>query len=205
MTSLLLAVMCMGTTCRDEPGPTYRFLEGVDLFPAQKSYTVGDTLWIQYANPEKRLYDQKTSQTIPVDTVSLTFAIGFVPWYDYPVMDPTVGYIDFVGPDGVKSGGLMETFGCVAANGYDFKLAVVPKQKGIYSLNLNGAPRDVTACSSRFSGFPYSSIEYYFDLADCNKDVFLSIPPYQRSEARRAKGTLEAEIDQKMVFYFKVE
>jgi hypothetical protein len=110
-----------------------------------------------------------------------------------------------VGTNGVRAGGFFEPFGCTGANGYDFKVAVVLKQRGIYSLSLDGAPSDAISCSNRISGFPYSTIEYYFNLPDCNKDVYLSIPEYQRREARGTKGTREARIDQKKVFYLRVE
>jgi hypothetical protein len=204
----------MATTCRDDVEDyTYTFQEKIDLYPAQKSYKVGDTIWIQYSNPTKRLFDQKTSQTVSADTVSITFAVGYNAKYGYPTINPSDGFCDFISMNGVNEGrylgdygtSMLQTFGCENNNGYDFNIAVVPKQKGIYSLNLNGVPRTVAACSNRISGFPFSTIDYSYDLADCNKDVFLSIPPNSRSEARGAKGTQEAEIDQKKVYYLKVD
>src|SRR5688572_28475715 len=92
---IYLAVMCMGTTChKDLPDFTYKFQEKVDLFPFKKTYFLGDTIWIQYSNTNKRMFDQKSSQSIPVDTVSVTFSIGYNAWYNYPVINPSAGFAD---------------------------------------------------------------------------------------------------------------
>ncbi len=93
--------------------------------------------------------------------------------------------------------------GCDAPRSYSFKVGVVPKIKGVYSLDLPVVPREVRACPNRRTGFPLSAIEYRFTVADGNKDVYLAIPPQQRGESVR--GHTEQQIDNKLVFMLKVE
>lgn len=210
---LLLAQMFMGTTChKDVEDYKYKFVEKINLFPANKSYKIGDTIWIQYSNPDKKLFEQSSSKYITADTVSVTFQTSFNALYDYPI-NPSGGFCDYVTANGINvsvfvgeySTRLVQTIGCNSTNSYDFKIGVVLKQAGIYSLNLNGVPLSVSACSNRISNFPFSSIDYQYNLTDCNKDVYLSIPPDARSEPTKSKGIEENLIDKKKVFVFKVE
>jgi hypothetical protein len=209
--SLFIALLCMATQCNKEYIEyKYNFIEKVDLFPAQKSYQVGDTIWLQYVNPSKRLFDNRTSQNIAVDTVSVQFQVSFNRRYNTPV-NPSDGFCDYVTTNGINAGryladngtGFFFTFGCSSNNSYDFKIGVVPNQKGIYSLDLSGNPGYLNPCSNRISGFPPSTIEYRFNVVDGNKDIYLAIPPNSRGES--PKGSTESKIDGKQVFVVKVE
>lgn len=210
---LLLAGMFMGTTChKDVEDYKYKFLEGIDLFPANKGYKTGDTIWIQYSNPNKKLFEQSSGKYISADTVSVTFQTSFNALYNYPI-NPSGGFCDYVTANGINvigfvgeyGSGLQQTFGCNSTNSYDFKIGVVLKQTGIYSIDLNGVPLSVSPCSYRISSFPFSSIDYQYSLRDCNKDVYLSIPPEARNEPTKSKGIKENLIDTKKAFVFKVE
>ena len=201
----------MGTQCnKEEIEYKYNFVEKINLFPIQKSYNLGDTIWLQYTNPNKQLYDSRTRNYIPAETVSVDFQVSFNSRYNAPV-NPVDGFCDFLTVNGINIGryldvygtGFLNSFGCNSNNNYDFTVGVIPKQKGIYSLDLLGVPRNVSACSNRISGFPSSTIEFSFNVIDCNKDIYLSIPPQSRGES--LKGYTESKIDTKQVYIVKVE
>jgi len=209
--SMFIALLCMATQCdKDHIEYKYNFIEKVDLFPAKKSYQVGDTIWLQYANPGKRLFDNRTSQQISADTVSLQFKVSFSRRYNTPI-NPSDGFCDYVTTSGtdaarylnINGTAFLVTLGCSSNNSYNFKIGVVPKQKGIYSLDFLGVPWNVSSCSNRIAGFPLSTIEYRFNVVDGNKDIYLAIPPYSRGES--TKGYTESKIDNKQVFVVKVE
>ena len=70
LAGLFISTICMATQCnKDFIDYKYNFVEKINLFPAQKSYNVGDTIWLQYTNPDKRLFDSRTRQYINADTV----------------------------------------------------------------------------------------------------------------------------------------
>jgi hypothetical protein len=50
-------------------------------------------------------------------------------------------------------------------------------------------------------GLPYSNISYKFNVADGNKDIYLSITPARRG----SKENTYQLIDDKEIFFFKVE
>ena len=208
---LFTGLLCMGTQCyKEEIKFQYDFIEKISLFPAQKSYNIGDTIWLQYINPTKQLYDNKTSRHISADTVAIGFLIGFNSRYNAPV-NPTGGFCDFVSASGtafnihydIYGTSALFGFGCNSNNDYNFLIGIIPRQKGIYSLDLLGAPRSVTACPNRISYFPLSTIGYRFSVTDCNKDIYFEIPTNSRSES--PKGYTESEIDKKGVYIVKVE
>ncbi len=201
----------MGTQCdKEDIEYKYNFIEKINLFPIQKSYKVRDTIWLQYINPGKRLFDNRTSQNIAADTLSVQFRISFNSRYN-TLVNPPGGFCDYITSNGINVGrnlgdygtGFSLQFGCNASNSYDFTIGVVPRQKGIYSLDLLGVSENVSGCSNRISRFPSSTIEYRFNVTYGNKDVYLAIPPYARGES--PKGYTEGKIDSKQVYMVKVE
>lgn len=81
---------------------------------------------------------------------------------------------------------------------YFFKIGYIPQQAGIYSIEPHGI---LLGCPDKIY-FPHSTFQFLFDLADCNKDVRLSIP----SSARGGEtGFTDVAIDHKEIFVFKVE
>lgn len=200
----------MGTECRkNDIVFKYNFIEKVDLFPAQKSYKVGDTIWIQYVNLTRKLFDQKSNQYISVDTLGIGIQIGFNGLYDAPHM-PSGGFCDFISGNTINQNPYVGDygtsarfgFGCNANNSVDFKIGIIPKQKGIYSLDLGGSQNIVDGCPNKIANFPFSTIEYRYKNQDCNKDVFLEIPPNSRGES--PNGYRENLLDQKETYIVKV-
>lgn len=187
--SLFCALLCMSTTCqKDDIAFKYAFLEEIALSPAQRSYKIGDTLWLEYKNPSKQLYDQNTGQRITADTVSLSFWASLSALYEAP-SNPPDGFCDFVSDGAVNVGRFFDAkstfytqrFGCNAANNYDFRVGIVFKQKGLYTLFLGDRTDAVIPCATRKTTFPFASIEFRFKVADTNKDIYLSAPANYRS------------------------
>lgn len=200
----------MGLQC-DKNDILYKFFfqEKVDLFPERKTYKTGDTIWVEYINPDQKLYDKASGQRIAIDTVSVDFEIGITPWYYNPVTDPPDGFCEFIIPAGIQSSrtlgpygtSLFAWLGC-GTNSYNIKIGLVLKYKGIYSLGLPDE-RYVNRCASRITDFPSSVIGYRFNMTDGNKDIYLSIPSFARGES--IKGYTENRIADKQTFFFQVE
>jgi len=206
---IILSVILMSTECRKDLiiEYKYKFLEKVDLYPVQKSYHVGDTLWLQYSNPNHQFYDQVTNQKIFSDTIALIFASAFNSRYEAPV-NPIDSLFSLKIENALAIGnvydygqGVLIATTCPAS--YNFRIGIVPKHTGIYSIDMPVIPETLGSCTNNMVSSPFSTIEYRFNLTDCNKDVYLSIPPASRGES--IKGYTEKAIDNKQVFVFKVE
>jgi len=207
---IILSVIVMSTECRKDLiiEYKYKFLEKVDLYPFQKSYRVGDTLWLQYSNPNHQFYDQVTNQKIFSDTISLVFASAFNSRYEAPV-NPVDSFFSLKIENASTMDNHVENYGqglliattCPAS--YNFRIGIVPKHTGIYSIDMGNIPETLGSCTNNMVSSPFSTIEYRFNLTDCNKDVYLSIPAASRGES--LKGYTEKAIDNKQVFMLKVE
>ncbi len=186
---------------------TYNFIEKVNLFPVQKTYKTGDTIWILYTNPNKKLFDENTGQLVAVDSVALSFNVAYQTRF-VKTYHPPEGYCDFISASGINTDRTLYDYSsnfnrlavCDADNSLDFKIAIVPKQIGIFSLDLATMGGGVAACSNRSTAFPYSSLIYKFNLTDCNKDVYLSIPVNSRGES--PAGATESLIDRVKRFLY---
>jgi hypothetical protein len=183
--------VCMSTQCNKESlmPPKYNFIEQLDLFPAQKDYKVGDTIWLQYNNVSKSMYDFSSRQQIPVASISVNFSTALNSKYQAPV-NPPDGFCDFISSNGVNinrhldahGSSTNQMFGC-SANDIDFKIGIVLKKTGIYSIDLPDNIWGIYGCPNRASKFPYSTIAFKFNVSDCNKDIYLSIPAASRGES----------------------
>ena len=126
---LFIAWICMGTECnRNEISYTYNFLEKVDIVPAQKIYKLGDTIWLKYSNPNKRLYDQNSSKSITVDTIGIPFFIAVGPVLNYP-KDSVNTICRFITDNGatVMDGyNYQQFYGCNNTNDFTFKIGIIP-------------------------------------------------------------------------------
>lgn len=207
--SVFLTQICMGLQCdKYDYEYQYNFQETVDLFPESKSYKVGDTIWIEYSNPDKKLSDKTSGKQIELDTLSMDFQVTLNALYYTPIDNPPDGYCDFVTPSGLNNGrylgvygtSLLTDLGC-DNNDYNIKIGIVLKYKGIYSLHLP-EERSVSQCATRIRTFPLSRLGYRFNVAEGNKDIYLSIPSYARAES--TKVYTENRIDSKLVYIVQV-
>ena len=208
----LVVMLFMGFHCHKEdiPPPQYDFVETVSLFPAQKNYHVGDTVWIEYVNTDNKLFDRKTSQKVLADSLSFEFLVSLNARFN-TVINPQGGFCYYLTPPGFKSEGtsgvfgtgLYLTTGCGADNSYSFKLGIVFKEKGIFTFDL-GSNRLVSPCLNRKQKFQVSVIGFKFNIADGNKDIYLSIPLVSRG-GKSASGVVERDIDEKKTFALIVD
>ncbi len=195
----------MATQCNKDVLPSYTFTEKLDLYPEQKIYQLGDTIWIQHLNPANTVYDNHTNQNFSVDTLEINFGPIFSATYNLP-FDNSGTFCNFIF-QGVNVGShFNHAFGCNNGGSFNFKVGMVLNKIGIFSIDLNGS-RPVTSCNHigpyvNGEGFPYSFIYYKFNIADGNKDIYLSISPALRGVP---KDYVYPAIDNKQIFFLKVE
>jgi hypothetical protein len=200
-------LLTMGFQCvKDyvELKPTYEFSEKLTLTPYKKSYNINDTIWVQFQTTNKSLFDRLSNSQIPTDTTFLQvnfsyhkrYIIGNNPEFfcDTKVDNPldlsfTTLYLWY--------NVLNYKTDCNTSN-YFIKVGFIPKKTGIFSIEPHIA---LAYCTNRINR-PYSTLQFTFDLADCNKDVWLSIPPASRGGEL---GFTDVSIDKKELFVFKVE
>ena len=197
----------MGFQCRKDypaPIPSYEYTEKLTLTPYKKTYAVGDTIWIQFQTADKTLFDKLSGNRISTDSTFLRVNFDF--HRRYP-SGTTVELFSDTKVDNALNVSFTPlytyynvlTFKTDCGNGrYFFRVGFVPKKIGVYSIEPHGA---VSPCPNKLN-FPYSTFKFSFDLADCNKDVWLSIPPQSRSGEI---GHTDVSIDKKEMFVFKVE
>lgn len=195
-----LALLTMGFQC-DKDVPAYRFAEKLSLSPYRKSYAVGDTIWVQFQTANKTLFDKLSGSRIATDStfILLNFKLNRY----YPIGSAAELFGDIKVDNGLDvSFTSLSTYVNILSfktdcsnSAYFFRVGFVPKMKGVYAVEPNG---DVVPCQTS-KRFPYSIFQFAFDLADCNKDVWLSLPPESRG------GDLNVKIDKKEIFMFKVE
>jgi len=205
---LAFSFLAMGFQCyRDFPITpyTYQFAEKMMLYPYKKQYSINDTIWIEYKTADKSMYDKLSRSRINTDTTSLA------QYFYYHKRYPSSSLGDIFCSTVVASGSnpvfdtpiwyntLKVESGC-SSSFYFLKVGFVPKTTGIYSIELP-SNLGLTNCPTRISHI-YCSYGFTFDLADCNKDVYLSIPPQSRGGEQ---GFVDVRIDNKEYFVFKVE
>jgi hypothetical protein len=204
----------MGIRCNKYDFPErnlkYDFGQSISLSPYSKQYHIGDTIWVSLNTPFKILYDQRSSQQIGADSFLLQFGINMVKRFPIsPYTDPSA-YCDFVILSSLNpvfsnySTGFLAyfNFGCDNNPGFTFKLGIVVKGAGTFSLNLSDR-KEIGLCTPNSStNVTYSQVGYTFNLNDCNKDIYLSIP----SSARGNMSSIYEEmIDKKQFFVFEVQ
>jgi hypothetical protein len=212
---LLACLFFMAFQCDSndpEPDEKYKFLEKVDLSPAQKSYNPGDTIWITFDNPDKKLFDVLSAKEVPADSVNLSFSLAFesvsyAPANSqglfYEVINP--GFLDIQQRSTAYGSDLRFSFGNCHNFNPQFRLGLKLKQKGTFLLQLldaqyYGSANSVSFCKARPS-FILASIEYKFSVTDGNKEVYLSGPPRVESPS----GQLARRIDNKTAYVVKVD
>ena len=202
-----VALLTMSFQCNKDhpaPRPTYEYAEKLTLTPYGKSYAVNDTIWVQFQTADKTLFDKLSSNRISTDTTFLRVQFNF--HRRYPIGNTVELFSDVRVENAldVSYASLYTYYNVLdfktdcGNNRYFFRIGFVPKKIGVYSIEPNG---NVSPCPNKVS-FPYTAFKFTFDLADCNKDVWLSIPPQSRSGEL---GHTDVSIDKKEMFVFKVE
>ena len=189
--------------------PRQAFLETVNLTPAQKVYNINDTIWLKYITTSKTFFDTISRQRLPTNAIKFVFGAILLPKYN-TIVNPTDGYCKFILPNNVigqyitsQSGSsTFFTVDCDNATSYNILVGVVLKYQGIYVLDL---PDRITleACANQTNPYPSASVQFIYNLSDCNKDVYLSIPATARQEF--PVGFTEGQINFKVAYAFKVQ
>ena len=187
-----------------EPKIDYHFSEQLTLTPYRKVYAVNDTLWIQFQTADKSLFDRLTRSRIATDTTFLQWTVYYHRLYPIGTVEEAFADIRVENAIDVTFKPLYSWYNMLtfrtdcSNNAYFFKVGFVPKKQGVYSLEpgswLSNCPNKLVAKNSNF--------QLRFDLADCNKDVWSSIPPQARGGQT---GHTDVRIDNKEIFVFKVE
>ncbi len=207
LTFLGVALLTMGFQCdKDYPAltPTYEYSEKLTLTPYRKTYAVGDTIWVQFQTADKTLFDKLSGNRISTDTTFLQVNFNF--FRRYPI-GSTVELFSDTKVDNALDLSFTPlytyynvlTFKTDCSNSrYFFAAGFIPKKTGVYSIEPSA---QVSPCPNKLI-LPYSTFKFNFDLADCNKDVWLSIPPQSRGGEL---GHTDVRIARKEIFVFKVE
>lgn len=207
-----MVTVLMGTTCYKgdiiDP-PKQDFVETLNLFPAQKTYLINDTIWLQFQTTNKTLFDTLSNQRLPSSSVKFLFNIVLLPKYDNPSV-PSGNFCDFVLPANVvpntraSPNGIATTFevGCDNSMAYDVKVGIVLKYKGVYVLDMS-SNTPLLPCSGVTNPYPSASIRFKYNLNDTNKDVYLNIPASARNEF--PSGLTEKQLEAKVAYAFGVQ
>ena len=203
-----IALVTMGLQCRKEYPPeiipVYQYAEKLTLSPFKKVYEIDDTIWVQFQTTDKTLYDKLSGRRLSTDTTFLNFFFDLT--RQYPLEFNLENYAEVIVQNGlnVRFGPMIAPLDQLTFNTdcnddpYFFKAGIVLKKTGVFTL-LPGAV--VNPCPGKKSVFP-SSFIFTFDLADCNKDVWL---PIAGQSNNGLNSYIDVGIDRKEVFAFKVE
>jgi len=203
----------MGTQCDKFNYPSrnlqYDFTQSISLYPYNKQYHINDTIWISLNTPSKILLDKKSSQLIGSDSISLGLQLNMAKIIPIsPPVDPSA-YCEFLipsnlNPDYNNYGTGYATYlryGCDNNPGYIFRFGVVLKGAGTFSIELIEKKETGLCIPNSSTNVTYSQITYSFNLADCNKDIYLGIPAPARGNMSSQN---ESKIDRKQYFVFEV-
>lgn len=186
--------------------PKYEFVEKLTLAPYKKTYLLNDTIWVQFQPANKSLFDKLSNSQVFLDTSVLVSFFKYRKVFPMPTQSDTFcNYFadSRLNPsfNTLSSSNLENTISIITTcnNPFDFKIGIIPKKTGIYLLEPGFAVRD---CPNRLPNY-YHKAKFIFDLADCNKDVWLTIPAETR--LKLTPYYLETSIERKEIFAFKVE
>lgn len=156
---LLTKARCVKTPL-DCANSKYSFELGIKAYPDKDSIDVGDTIWLEVNEPTT-LKNSLTGQMINYsNTVNLGSAIGFQKAIFIPALNfiPAAEKFGFKLIEGVETRNtnplLFKEFLFTASyNYYSFKLAVIPKDTGIFRIvfsNANNVYRKDDGCTKAF-------------------------------------------------------
>lgn len=197
----------MGVQCEDyppEPEPAKIYKETLSLTPYQKSYNLGDTIWIETNINGNRLFDSSLGQKVVVDSASLPIELSYSALYQV-YSRPAEGFCKVVSSNPVEAETrnyeratfIIASSGCNQPE-YRFKVGIVLLSYGVFSLTID-EKQDFYNCLKQQEYADRSQILYTFDLSDTNKDVFLAIPPISRG------GLNTEKIDNKEQYIIRVK
>ena len=201
----------MATQCSKEDIPAARqqFSDKVNLIPYKKLYNINDTVWLNYITTNKTFLDDISNQRLPTNTIKFRFGAVLLPKYG-TATNPSDGFCSFILPTNITPNYYTSQSGtsaffeisCDNSIQYNIKIGVILKYQGTYVLNL---PDGITLepCVNETNPYPRARVQFFYNLADCNSDVYLSIPSTSRQEF--PVGFTEGQIRNKVAFALQVQ
>lgn len=202
--SVSCVVVSTGFQCERDFEPvkiSHEFAEKLALFPYKKTYSLNDTIWVQFSSTNKRLFDKITNSRISADTMYLHSRFEYAKLFPNdttPVnCKPIINTGSFAGFTSSHNGidYVWVQTNCTN-NQFAIKLGFVPLQKGTFLISPSGMMQN---CPGK-QKYLATTFAWTFDLADCNKDIV-----QQLSLSANKKAEIEAKIDGKEAFAFKVD
>lgn len=163
----------------------FEFVQKLEVYPLKKTYAVNDTIWIEFNNSDKRLFDQKSNSSVLFDTGSIFAGLYMKPLYNTPTAGAD-GFADFVVRDAVQVDSFNhDAFGIFVYKlcsepDFHFKIGFVVRSRGFYALHT-GRYRAV-ACPVNTNLSFTSEISFSFNISDTNRDVYEQIPESVRKQ-----------------------
>ncbi len=184
--------------------PKYEFVEKLTLTPYKKVYAVNDTIWIQFQAANNLLYDKLSNSRVLMDTSSLLPKFLFHKRY---VLGTQPEFFCEVKVDSILKPSFSTLYTSYnrlnlktpCNNPFFFKVGFVLKKTGVFSLEPGLV---VEECANKIIRSYFTS-KFVFDLLDCNKDIWLSIP--EQSRGSTDPNFEPNRINKKEIFVFKVQ
>ena len=205
--STIIGLLSMGFQCGKDDffiNPVYEFSEKMTLTPYKKTYNIGDTIILQFHTNNKQLFDKLSNSYITTDTSLLSIFFTYRKRYTVDTQPEFYSDVHVENPINLlfttaheRDNHLSFITDCAAPN-FQFKASFIPKKAGIFSID----PTVILAYCPNKIYRPYTTSRFYFNLSDCNKDVWLSIPAASRASD---DSYMLPRIDNKEIFVFKVE
>ncbi len=157
----------------------YSFEEKISISPYNLNYNVGDTMWLNFNVPGKKLFDTKTSTRVFYDSANFHALARVSLLYNNPfIADGPVA--SFIFPTGVVAqignySGQTDayvTFGCSPATDYKLLLGIVLIKKGAFSVSFNN--NYVRECFT--DQLSNARLTFQFDVADTHKQFYQQLP-----------------------------
>jgi hypothetical protein len=206
---IIFGFQCNKDVIKTEPAKEL-FREKISLLPAKKTYNINDTIWLNFTTADKTLFDTLSNQRLSTNGLKFNFRAILLPLYNTP-QNISNSFCKFILTSNVvpqydttKFNSMINfDIGCDTQPFYNIKLGLVLKYSGTYLLNLSDVGTKLQTCNNQINPYPTSNLTFTYNLSDCNKDVFLSIPPSERPEY--PTGFRQAQIDAKISFAIKVQ
>ncbi len=91
-----ICIICMAVECPKPIHYQYQFTDKINIAPEQQIFHVGDTIWLEYSNPNHLLHDINSNKDINIDSTSQHF-IANITNFSY-LNDTTIQSFQFVNP-----------------------------------------------------------------------------------------------------------
>ena len=206
ITILFFAVLSYNFQCGKEdpiPGSTREVTNlemALDIYPVKKKYTLGDTIWIEANQPDKKLTDLKSDTQIPIEAAQFNIPFMFHV-LNKQVLVPGGGFCQFIGPETLEivtsngyfdsrynvywnyNTGTIQKFGCDRGE-YKFKIGIKLKAKGIFYIGL-GASRIENCGLNNENLYQDTYLSFRFNEQDVNTDIYNESPKLPETDPYR--------------------